>query len=409
MFSTAEVMGLSTTVDRFVGDLEPGRLAMVDASRWRTAVVRMRSQLASAELALSARVAEGREWAKDGDKSPAHYLARTAGVSLGEASAKLDAARQLRDLPVASEALAAGRVSETQFRHIAEATRTAPDAERHLVDTAERESVTGLRRECARAKAAGLDAQQRHDRVHASRRFRHHTSDDGAFVAELRTTPEAGAELLAAIGHYQQDIFRTARRDGRREPFDAYAADAFVAMARASMSGGAHGKTASGGSDAKIIMRVDHAAYFRGHTKPDELCEITGIGPVPVSTIDRFLNEGAFLAAVVTKGVDVHSVAHLGRGFTAPQRTALEFRDPECAVVDCSRTDGLERDHRTNWAETRHTAVDDADRLCDHHHDLKTYQGWALESGSGKRKMLPPDHQGRTASGTDPPALFDTG
>ncbi len=409
MFSPAEIKELSTTVERFVGDLEPGRLSMADASGWLTDVVRMRSQLASAELSLSARVAEGREWAKEGDKSPAHFLARTAGVSLGEASSKLDAARQLRDLPVASEALAAGRVSETQFRHIAEAAKTAPDAERHLVDTAERETVISLRRECARAKAVGLNAQQQHDRVHASRRFRHHTSDDGAFVAELRTTPEAGAELLAAIGHYQQDIFRTARRDGRREPFDAYAADAFVAMARAAMSGGATGKTATGGSDAKIIMRVDQTAYFRGHTTPGELCEITGIGAVPVSTLDRFLTEGAFLAAVVTKGVDVHTVAHLGRGFTAPQRTALEFRDPECAVIDCPRTEGLERDHRTNWADTHHSAVDDADRLCDHHHDLKTYQGWALESGTGKRKLLSPDQHKRASGGTDPPALFDTG
>jgi len=130
---------------------------------------------------------------------------------------------------------------------------------------------------------------------------------------------------------------------------------------------------------------------------------------VPVSTLDRFLTEGAFLAAVVTKGVDVHTVAHLGRGFTAPQRTALEFRDPECAVIDCPRTEGLERDHRTNWADTHHSAVDDADRLCDHHHDLKTYQGWALESGTGKRKLLSPDQHKRASGGTDPPALFDTG
>jgi hypothetical protein len=35
----------------------------------------------------------------------------------------------------------------------------------------------------------------------------------------------------------------------------------------------------------------------------------------------------AFLAAVVTDGVDVRSVVHLGRNDTAHQRTALEVRD----------------------------------------------------------------------------------
>ena len=126
MFSTAEKRGLSTAIGRFVGDLEPGLLSMSDASAWLADVTRMRSQLASAELALTARVAEGREWAREGDRSPAHFLARTAGVSLGEASSKLDAAQRLRDVPIATQALARGDVSETQFRHIADASRVAP-------------------------------------------------------------------------------------------------------------------------------------------------------------------------------------------------------------------------------------------------------------------------------------------
>jgi hypothetical protein len=393
MFSLAEkrtLTELSRTIDRFVHSLEPGQLSMADATAWLADVIRMRTQLASAELVLAARVADGREWARDGDKSPAHFLARTAGVSLGEAIAKLDAAERLADLPVASEALAKGEVSEAQFRHIADAAKVAPHAERHLVDLAQRETLTGLRRECARAKAEGLNAQQLHDRAHATRRLRHRCDDDGAFVMELRTTSTAGAEVVAAIRHFQQDVFRTARTEGRREPFEAYAADALIAMARAAMSGGSGRKQAKGGSDAKVIVRVDHTALVRGHVEPGELCEITGVGPVPTSAVDDLLADGAFLAAVITNGVDVLSVAHLGRHFTAHQRTALEFRDPECTVLGCNRTDGLERDHRTDWAVTHHTKVDDGDHLCSHHHGLKTYNGWRLEPGTGKRRMISP-------------------
>ena len=31
------------------------------------------------------------------------------------------------------------------------------------------------------------------------------------------------------------------------------------------------------------------------------------------------------------------------------------------------------------------------DPLCDPDHDLKTYEGWALVEGKGKRPMVPPD------------------
>jgi hypothetical protein len=33
-----------------------------------------------------------------------------------------------------------------------------------------------------------------------------------------------------------------------------------------------------------------------------------------------------------------------------------------------------------------------ADRLCHHHHQLKT-AGWRLEDGTGKRRLLPPTGQ----------------
>ena len=43
----------------------------------------------------------------------------------------------------------------------------------------------------------------------------------------------------------------------------------------------------SGGADAKIIVRVDHTALLRGAVGPGELCEISGIGPIPVSVVRR--------------------------------------------------------------------------------------------------------------------------
>ena len=73
------------------------------------------------------------------------------------------------------------------------------------------------------------------------------------------------------------------------------------------------------------------------------------------------------------------------------QKCALLWLLPECTALGCTRTQRLEFDHRTEWRKTHHTRVDDGDLLCDHDHDLKTYFGWALVTGTGKRPFVPPD------------------
>ena len=99
----------------------------------------------------------------------------------------------------------------------------------------------------------------------------------------------------------------------------------------------------------------------------------------------------AVLAAVVTKGVDVVAVAHLGRRPTAHQRSALEWLNPTCTAEGCNASVRLEIDHRHQWASTKVTVLRWLDRPCSHHHDLKTYEGWAFVEGTGKRPMVGPD------------------
>jgi hypothetical protein len=154
------------------------------------------------------------------------------------------------------------------------------------------------------------------------------------------------------------------------------------------------------GANAKIIFRIDYDAYQRGHTQGDETCEQVGTGPVSVSVV-REAARDAFIAAVVTQGVDIRSVTHLGRRPTALQATALQWRDPGCVVIGCNRTTRLETDHTVDWADTHVTQIDHLDRYCHHHHWLKTYQGWTLEPGTGKRHMHPPDNDNRPEDQVD--------
>jgi hypothetical protein len=78
------------------------------------------------------------------------------------------------------------------------------------------------------------------------------------------------------------------------------------------------------------------------------------------------------------------------RGPTAAQRIALLWSKPKCANEACSSM-FVQLDHREGWAETHRTVLDDLDPLCPHDHDLKTYEGWSLVEGTGRRAFVPPD------------------
>jgi hypothetical protein len=151
------------------------------------------------------------------------------------------------------------------------------------------------------------------------------------------------------------------------------------------------------------LLRVDVQALRRGQVAGDERCEVSGVGPIPVTVARELLGE-AILKLVITDGVDVLNVTHLGRGPTAAQRAALLWMSPTCSVQGCYRS-RTENDHRKPWAQTRHTRLDELDPLCEFHHDLKTRCGYALIPGSGKRAVVPPDdprHPGNQKSGQNP-------
>lgn len=105
-----------------------------------------------------------------------------------------------------------------------------------------------------------------------------------------------------------------------------------------------------GGPAAMVHVRVDHTALVRGFTEEGEVCEVPGIGPIPVAAARR-LADDAILKVLLTDGADIAAVAHLGRTIPARLRTALEARDPVCVVPGCDVRRGLEIDHLVPRAE----------------------------------------------------------
>ena len=191
---------------------------------------------------------------------------------------------------------------------------------------------------------------------------------------------------MARLQPIADAIFGQARAEGRHEPPEAYLFDALMKLAD---QGEDAPRARTGGT--KVLVRVDFETLFRGYPVEGEVCEIAGYGPVPVSVITDLLAQGdTFLAAVITRGAAVVGVAHLGRRPTATQKSALQWLYPTCAVEGCSAL-AREIDHRADWARTHLTDFEFLDGYCGHHHDKKTYDGWALVEGVGKRAFVAPD------------------
>ncbi len=394
---------LRDALGRYASVFDASLLSAESAALVVTEAATIERMAAVLKSLAAARSADTGGWKAAGERSAAHHLARTTGTSVGQASEALLTGRRLATLPAASAAARAGRLSAPQAAAVADAAAVDPAAEERLVESAQRCSLPELREECARTKAAAQpDPEARRREIHAGRFLRSYTDAEGAWNLRGRDNPEVGAEIMAAIDAIRDRLFRTARGEGRREPSEAYAADALLELAR----GGGGARAARAGSRAKVIVRVDLPALLRGRPVPGEVCELAGFGPVAASALRELIETGdPFLAAVVTKGEQVTGVAHLGRRATAAQQTALEWLYPTCAVEGCSASTWLENDHRVDWATSHLTVLDLLDRLCSHHHDCKSLDGWALVPGNGKRAFVAPDDPRHPRHAHDPPRV----
>lgn len=436
---------LLAALNRLVVGLDVEAIAGEHAKELVVWFSRVEHMAAAGKTLCARRVAAAGAFQESGQRSAASWLANETGDNLGTAINLLETAHQLKDLPALEDALRRGDLSPTQAAIAAAAAAEDPSKQKELLDHAKKGSVRDLRREAERicaARRSEQDAQKRYEAIKAKRSLRWWTDSDGTFRLDGRLTPDAGARLIAEIEPEAKCGFREARRQGRHEPFTAYVADALVNLVTALQNAGAPagaGATAcaAGASAAgalaglfpacepgappdpcgasgpapspgragrrtshSVILRVDLAALRRGELEGGEVCEIPGVGPVPLAVARTVLGD-AFMKLVITDGVDVQMVCHAGRHVSSFIDTALEERDPVCVVPGCDVANFLERDHwREEFAEGGPTDLPNLCRLCKRHHGLKHNKGFTLRGGPGKWEWIAPKDR---AVGVDEP------
>ena len=368
-----------------VGGLVADDVLFRDVTDVWSAFDRIERLASGAKTLLAARVGEAGAWKGAGARSAAEHLAKLSGTSTSVARRGLENSKELASLPGVADAVRSGELSNAQVEAIVPAVAADSSAAGRLLEVAATTNITELREECLRTRAAtDPDRDATHRRIHGARCARTYVDAEGAWNLHARGTVEQGAAFEAALEPHIDGMFTKARAVGRREPREAYAFDAL--MSRVDRDPEAKRRM---NPRYLALVRVDAAALARGAIDDDEICEIAGLGPIPVSVARELLGD-AILKVVITKGVDVMNVTHLGRSATAAQRIALLWSKPKCANEACSSR-FVQLDHREPWAETKHTKLGELDPLCPHDHDLKTNRGWSLVEGKARRAFVAPD------------------
>ena len=203
----------------------------------------------------------------------------------------------------------------------------------------------------------------------------------------VRLGPSDGSRIMARLNPETEAVFAEARANRKpeeRESIDAYRFDALVRVAERTRRRAAPGPRRT--SSSTSTPPSSPAA-----TPPQGVCEIKGVGPVPVATARELMGD-ALLTILVKKGVDVTTIAHDGsKTMPIAVRRAVLARDPRV------RRRRLLRPHqrgppRTNGDQTAaSTPIHNCRGLCGWCHDLVHYHGYTLEpNGDGTYHLRAP-------------------
>lgn len=376
------------------GALEPDVLAPEDARAVLAKATAVEQAAAGLKLLLTRRALVGAPYEEEGHRSAASWLAEETRTSVPEAVQAITTAERLAELPATTEAIRQGALSPLEARTVAAAASADPSAEGDLLEAAQSLSLREFRDYARRLAAAAHEADPGHlaDLVR-QRYFRSWTDTDGMFRFVGGITQDEGLRVMSAVrsraAHMADDANRSGRWDETQAALDA---DALVSL----VIGEERHATFIGAERVRrrrtdVVLHVQLEALRRGVLEDGEICEIPGVGAVSLAAARHLMGE-AFLRLVISDGVSVSTVLHMGRTIPAHVATALESRDRTCVVPGCCVAVGLEIDHwKIPFAQGGPSELWNLCRLCRRHHRLKTFENYELLGGPGKWEWRPPE------------------
>ena len=372
---------IATSLRQVVGELEPGLYCGDDAASLVSVCSEIEHLGAAAKALFAKRAVECRAFQREGDRSAADWLARKTGENLHSARDLLEATEGLGELAEIGEAFRSGELSQAQLSALTDAASGDPSSQKELLFAARGKTLRSLRQACLEKKAARRTEEEReaaYEALREGRSLRHWTDRDGAFCFTGRSTPDDGARLVALLDQETKKVLDEARREGRREPVEAYRLDALMNLL------GGSGSTLR----EVVVCRINGSGLFTGDQADESTCEVPGFGPVPLHKARELMGD-AILDIVVTEGTDIRTVVSNTRHRPRPLDVALKERDGVCCRPGCESRLGLEAHHILEFSPNRITSYDVLARLCGVHHDEITYGGARLAGRPGAWEWVP--------------------
>ena len=337
----------------------------------------------AAHVRLVGRLDVTKVWADDGSRSASAWIAWHCHIAKGHASGLLKCARQLREMPGTSSAMAAGRLTVDHVRLLAHAHRVAPDAfandEERLIGAAEQMLFSGFERIIrywVYAQAPD-DAERTAAELHEQRRLDASRSIDGVVFVDAMLDPITGEVFLRELERLERLEFEADWAEARERLGDAAAgshlrrtpkqrrADALGAMAKGSAA------KPPGATEARVLLQVT-----AGAESVERMCELSNGTIVTPGQILPLL-PWADVARIIFDGPSrVLDVGVRQRLFTGATRIAVEARDQVCQHPGCDvPAERCEIDHIVPYEDGGLTTQVNGRCYCPFHHRWHHRQG----------------------------------
>ena len=238
---------------------QPELLSGADCAALAEELAATEKACAAARLLAAARAVTCGAHRARGFNDGAAWMARQVGGTTGQARQALETAAGLVDCPGTQTALLAGDLSLLQAAEVVKTQSEAPGAEAELLAVARSSDLGQLRDKAREHRQANTDVADLHRQQVRARHFRHWRDRLGMTCFSGALPPETGVPLVNRLEVAAQRARRAVQNSGaERERFDAYAADALVAMAT--------GQGPARASRADLVVVCDLFAWRRGHT-----------------------------------------------------------------------------------------------------------------------------------------------
>jgi Domain of unknown function (DUF222)/HNH endonuclease len=318
------------------------------------------------------------------------WLRWKCNFSPAAAAGRVVVARELADLPQATEAFASGDIS---YPHAAMIARTAEslgdkmeaNAEKILVEAAKELDLGRLRMVALKLRHL-MDPDSVREEANESyeRRFLSLSQTlDGVFYLNGRLDSEGGAILQTALNA----LSGPPTPDDKRTPKQRRA-DALVELAHQKLDSATLPEV--GGQKPHLAVTVSIATLANQPGSPT--AELEWAQPIPAETARRLACDAAVTPVFLGSESDQPQAGQTSRSISGSQRRALVVRDKGCRFPGCDRPpDWTDAHHLQHWADGGKHVMENLVLLCRRHHRKVHEEGWHLGiTADGDIAAIPP-------------------